>query len=97
MVPLPIPPALATCGRRGKHRVIPETHCAAIGVGGGGRLPEVKGATVGCMNALNINPNTFLSFFLYLFILFRSYILQTCTNYASDFFLNFFYFIGPEN
>jgi hypothetical protein len=53
--------------------------------------------SVGCRNALNINPNTFLSFFLYLFILFRSDILQICTNYASEFFLNFLYYIGPEN
>jgi hypothetical protein len=54
-------------------------------------------ASVGCRNALDNNPNIFLSSFLYLFILFPSDNLQTCTKYLREFFLIFIYFIRPEN
>jgi hypothetical protein len=58
-------------------------------------IPDAQ--DVGCRNALNNNPNIFLSNFLYLFILFLSDNFQTCTKYLQEIFLIFIYFIKPEN
>jgi hypothetical protein len=52
---------------------------------------------VGCRNALNINPNIFLSHFYNIFIILFSDILQTYTKYHPEFFQIFYYCTRPEN